>query len=90
MNKTYIFDLCVIKHIIKMSDFLIKFFKSHLLTIGGVITGSIAGYLYYHYIGCINGTCAITSNLGNSTLYGAMMGGLGFNMFKSEKKEDKE
>lgn len=54
------------------------------LTIVGVVIGSVAGYLYYHYIGCASGTCAITSKPLNSTLYGALMGGLLFNMF--EKK----
>jgi phage shock protein E len=72
-----------------MNDFLIKFFKSNFLTIAGVMTGAMAGYLYYHYVGCINGTCSITSDPVNSTLYGAIMGGLGFNMFRSEKKEEK-
>jgi len=53
----------------------------------GVVVGAIAGYLYYFYIGCASGTCAITSKPFNSTLYGAAMGGLLFNMFiKSPKK----
>jgi F0F1-type ATP synthase assembly protein I len=73
-----------------MNDFLIKLFKSNLLTIAGVMTGAMAGYLYYHYVGCINGSCSITSDPVNSTLYGAMMGGLGFNMFQSDKKEEKQ
>ena len=58
-------------------------------TILGVILGSIAGYLYYHFIGCASGTCAITSKPFNSTLYGALMGGLLLSSFKKrEKKED--
>ena len=58
----------------------------HKLTILGVIIGAVGGYLYYHYIGCASGTCAITSKPLNSTLYGAMMGGLFFNIFQKEKK----
>jgi hypothetical protein len=58
----------------------------HKLTILGVIVGAVGGYLYYHYIGCASGTCAITSKPLNSTLYGAMMGGLFFNIFQKEKK----
>lgn len=53
------------------------------LVVLGVIAGAIGGYLYYHFIGCASGTCAITSKLLNSTLYGAMMGGLLLNIFKN-------
>ena len=59
-------------------------FKKYRLTILGVFLGAIFGYLYYHFVGCISGTCAITSKPINSTLYGAMMGGLLLNLF--EKK----
>lgn len=53
----------------------------------GILIGAIAGYAYYHYVGCTSGTCAITSKPLNSTLYGSLMGGLLFNMFvKKEKK----
>lgn len=60
--------------------------QKNKLTIIGIFIGAIAGYLYYHFVGCASGTCAITSNPLNSTLYGALMGGLLFNMFKKEKK----
>jgi hypothetical protein len=50
----------------------------------GLIIGSIGGYLYYHYVGCNSGTCPITSRPLNSTLYGAVMGGLLFSIFKKE------
>ncbi len=56
-----------------------------LLTAAGLILGAIGGYLYYHYIGCDSGTCPITSKPFNSTLYGAFMGGLLFNMFIGDK-----
>ena len=62
-----------------------NFIKNNLLTIIGLAVGAVAGYLYYHYVGCASGTCAITSKPLNSTLYGAMMGGLFFNMFQKEK-----
>ncbi|QBN17589.1 DUF6132 family protein [Flavobacterium nackdongense] len=53
----------------------------------GIVVGAIAGYLYYFYVGCASATCAITSKPLNSSLYGAAMGGLIFNMFiKSPKK----
>ncbi|HAH55430.1 MAG TPA: hypothetical protein DCM02_09160 [Flavobacterium sp.] len=61
--------------------------KAVIITGIGVAIGAIAGYLYYFYIGCASGTCAITSKSFNSTLYGAVMGGLLFNLFvKSPKK----
>lgn len=46
------------------------------LTLIGILFGALGGYLYYRFVGCASGTCAITSNPINSTLYGAMMGGL--------------
>jgi len=49
--------------------------------------GGMAGYLYYFYVGCQSGTCAITSKPINSTLYGAMVGGLLFNMIQKDKKD---
>jgi hypothetical protein len=55
--------------------------KAILITGTGIIIGAVAGYLYYHFVGCSSGTCAITSKPLNSTLYGSLMGGLVFNMF---------
>jgi hypothetical protein len=60
--------------------------KGLLLTVFGVVLGGIAGYLYYTKVGCLSGTCAITSKPLNSTLYGSLMGGLLFNLFVSNKK----
>ncbi|TVZ14733.1 DUF6132 family protein [Maribacter sp. MAR_2009_72] len=61
--------------------------KVILLTAIGVVIGALSGYLYYVEIGCISGTCAITSKPLNSTLYGGLMGGLLFNIFvKTSKK----
>jgi hypothetical protein len=62
-----------------------KYLSKHKITIIGLILGALGGYLYYHFIGCVSGTCAITSKPLNSTLYGALMGGLLFNMFQKEK-----
>lgn len=62
-----------------------QFIKKHFLTIIGILIGSLGGYAYYFYVGCASGTCAITSKPLNSTLYGAMMGGLLFSAFKKSK-----
>ncbi len=64
-----------------------KFAKKHLFTLIGVVIGAIAGYLYWKFIGCTTGSCAITSNPFNSTLYGAVMGGLLVSTFKKDKKQ---
>jgi hypothetical protein len=60
------------------------------LTIIGVLLGAVAGYLYYYYIGCVDGTCSITSKPLNSTVYGALMGGLVLNLFQKDKSNNKE
>jgi hypothetical protein len=65
-----------------------EFLQKHKLTLLGVVIGAIAGYLYYYFVGCASGTCAITSKPFNSTLYGALMGGLFFNIFKKEKSNN--
>ncbi|MBK8244863.1 MAG: hypothetical protein IPK88_15670 [Saprospiraceae bacterium] len=51
----------------------------------GICCGAVVGFLYYYYIGCVSGTCAITSKPLNSSIYGAVMGGLFVNIFKKEK-----
>ena len=63
-------------------------FKKYKLTVLGILLGAIFGYLYYHFVGCASGTCSITSNPLNSTLYGAMMGGLLFNIFEKKSKKN--
>ena len=63
-----------------------NFILKYKLTIIGIVLGAVAGYAYYHFVGCLSGTCAITSKPLNSTLYGALMGGLIFSSFKKEKE----
>jgi hypothetical protein len=47
-----------------------KFWRPFL----AVIIGGLLGFLYYYYIGCKSGTCAITSNPYMSMLWGGLMG----------------
>lgn len=63
--------------------------KTYIITGIGVIVGAVAGYFYYQQIGCVSGTCAITSKPLNSTLYGMLMGGLLFNLFATSKIKNK-
>jgi hypothetical protein len=58
--------------------------KKYAILITGIMIGGAAGYAYYYWIGCASGTCAITSQPVNSTLYGALMGGLMVNMFNKK------
>jgi uncharacterized membrane protein YdjX (TVP38/TMEM64 family) len=42
----------------------------------GALIGMVVGYVYYALVGCSSGSCAISSNPLNSSMYGALMGGL--------------
>lgn len=53
----------------------------------GALIGAAGGYLYWQQIGCSSGSCAITSDPVNSTLYGAMMGVLIINAMVPQKKK---
>ena len=63
-----------------------KWFKNNLLLVAGTVIGGITGFLYWKCVGCASGTCAITSKPVNSSLYGALMGGLLFSIFKPNQK----
>lgn len=67
---------------------MIMFFRKYWLWLIGIGVGALAGFLYWQHIGCLSGTCAITSSPVNSTLYGALMGGLLAGTFKKEPKAD--
>jgi len=64
-----------------------NFIKKNFITAAGILIGAIAGYLYWQQVGCSTGTCPITSNPIRSSMYGALMGGLLFSMFKIEKSK---
>lgn len=67
-----------------------QFFNKHWLKILGALIGVLGGYLYYYHVGCVTGTCPITSNPYRMMLYGALIGYLFFDMFSSAKKEIKD
>ena len=40
------------------------------------LVGSAGGWLYYRYVGCTTGTCAVTSSLWLSNVFGYILGSL--------------
>lgn len=66
-----------------------KWFSKNYLLIIGAATGALSGFLYWKYIGCISGTCAITSKPLNSTLYFSVLGILVFSLFRNTSKQKK-
>ncbi len=60
--------------------------KKYWLIMAGAAAGLAGGYMYWHEVGCVSGTCPITSSPLNSSLYGAFMGGLLFSMFQKQKE----
>jgi hypothetical protein len=55
----------------------------------GLVLGAIAGYAYWHYVGCLSGTCPISSVWYISTAYGALLGytlGGSWSLSKTEPK----
>ena len=55
--------------------------RNKLYGIGGIV-GAFAGFLYWKYIGCLTGSCAITSDPLTSTIYFALLGALLFGLFR--------
>ena len=56
----------------------------------GIVIGATAGYLYWYYVGCMSGSCAITSSPVNSTLYGSLLGALAVNAIGPGKRKTKD
>lgn len=67
----------------------VEMIKKQWLTIAGVAIGAAGGYLYWYFVGCLSGTCPITSSPVMSTIWGAAIGGLLLSMFRKDKKESK-
>lgn len=61
-----------------------------LKSIAGIVLGAVGGFLYYYYVGCQSGTCAIKSNPFMMTAWGAVMGYLLGDMFNKKTKEKAE
>lgn len=57
-----------------------------------IIAGMGLGWLYYHFVGCMGGSCPITSNPISSMIFGAIFSYLLFPdiVEKLTKKENKD
>ncbi len=55
----------------------------------GAFIGALAGFLYWKYVGCLTGTCSITSNPIRSTIYFSIVGALLFSLFKKKEQATK-
>ncbi len=53
----------------------------------GTFAGALAGFLYWKYVGCLTGSCAITSSPVSSTIYFAFFGAIILGALKEKKKE---
>jgi len=61
----------------------VKVSKKKMILIGlGAVLGGIVGFLFYRFVGCKSGSCAIASNPYLSTTYWAFLGGLLANILK--------
>ncbi len=66
---------------------MIAFLRKNLLLFIGIVIGGFGGFLYYYFVGCTSGTCAITSKPINSTIYGMILGGLLADFLRGIKKK---
>lgn len=53
-----------------MKNFIVK----HKYALSLLIPGIMAGFLYWKYVGCLSGTCPITSNWHSMVLFGGLIG----------------
>ncbi|MCB0699600.1 MAG: hypothetical protein H6551_11595 [Chitinophagales bacterium] len=66
------------------------FFKKHILTIVGLLVGLVGGYVFWYYIGCTSGQCAIKSNPLSMTMYGGLMGAMLGNLLQDLALKNKK
>ena len=64
--------------------------KNILIPATGIVLGMTGGFLYYHFVGCQSGTCAITSNPWLTMLWGAAVGYLFADMFTGKRNNKPE
>lgn len=62
--------------------------KSIILKSAIILTGALAGYLYWYYVGCASGACPIYTKWYLSTLYGAAFGYILSGLFIKDTKKN--
>ncbi|MCB0722748.1 MAG: hypothetical protein KDC73_02855 [Ignavibacteriae bacterium] len=62
---------------------MITFLKKYKFVFGGLFLGLIGGFMYWNFVGCSNGQCAIQSNAYLMSAYGAVVGVLVGNIVQS-------
>lgn len=67
---------------------MLQLILKYRLELIGILLGAVAGWAYWYYIGCLSGTCTITSRPLNSTLYGALLGMLLLGIFRKAPPKD--
>jgi len=73
-----------------------SFLKRYLPEIAGAAAGAIGGFMYWKYVGCLSGTCAIKSNWYLMVPWGAVLGFLAGSVVgdlirkRGRKKEQQE
>ena len=77
------------KHLtlLKFGTYMKHFFSNYKGEVTGILSGATVGWIYWYFVGCASGTCAISSKPMNVTLYGAFMGALLGGMFKKDKSK---
>ncbi len=60
--------------------------KPTLKQVAWIAAGAVGGFAWYYYVGCVTGTCPISSNPYISTGYGALVGALGSGVFSRPAK----
>ena len=54
------------------------------------LMGSAGGWLYYRYVGCATGTCAVTSSPWLSTGFGCVLGSLLYTVLRPDRSEEQD
>ena len=68
----------------------LKLLKLNWFILAGMLAGGVGGFLYYHFVGCASGTCAITGSPVLSTIWGALIVGLLLFAFFSKSDKPKK
>ena len=66
-----------------------KQIKKYRISLILAMVGIVAGVLYWRFIGCRTGTCAIKSVWYNMAIYGGLLGFLTGDLIRDKRKKNK-